>query len=182
MEISLPFKQYLLSACLDPETGLGEGAAVNKGKPPHPRLEELLVFQENVIRNDNTHKELLTAVRRRQDEVRHTPGRAGWQMPSQLRLPEGTGGTKAEQHHAEALDRPTVEREAGTLAGKHQGGGGPGQTDRRVGWSTRSSAATQRELADGTGRGWASRSSWTFPGSLDGAGSRFQPFLLKMVL
>lgn len=65
VETSLPSRLYILSACLVPGTGLGEGAAANKGT--HPQTQELLLFQENGIRNDNTLKEPPPAVTRRQD-------------------------------------------------------------------------------------------------------------------
>lgn len=38
---------------------------------------ELLVCQENVIRNDDALRGLPSTVRKRQDKVRHTPVRAG---------------------------------------------------------------------------------------------------------
>lgn len=125
------------------------------------RLEGLLLFQENVIRNDNTQRGLATAVRKKQSKVRHTPVRE-WRQPSnQLRLTKGTGDTKAEQHCANTLDRPTVEREGRGTIGRKAPSKQGNQTDgeRRVGSSTGSSIATQKA----GGRDWAIRAPWTFP-------------------
>lgn len=65
---------------------------------------------------------------------------AGRWPPPQLSLPKGTGDTKAEHHHAEALDRPTVESEGGTTGRKTPGIGDGGswkdkvKCNHREGW------------------------------------------------
>lgn len=119
VEISLPFKQYLLCTCLVPGTGLSGGAAVKKKTCPQPHGAP--VCQENITGNDNAHRGLPSAVRKRQDEIGHKLGRAGrWPLP-QLNLLKGTGDTKAEEHHTEVLDRPTVEMEEGTAGRKAPG-------------------------------------------------------------
>lgn len=174
VEISLPFKQYLLSTCLVPGTGLNESAAVNKGTPPPA---ELLVCQENVIGNDNTYRGLPSAVRKRQDEIGHIPARAGrWPLP-QLSLPKGIGDTKAEEHHTEVL-------EGGTTGRKTPGKWGFwGDRDRRwEGGCAGSSAVTQKASGwhwKGLGNKELTRPC---PSSLGKVEGRFQPFLLKMLL
>lgn len=112
---------------------------------------ELLVCQENVIRHDNALRGLPSTVRKRQDKVRHTPVRAKRWPPPELSLPKGTGDHKAEHHHAEALNRPTVESEVCTNGRKTPG----------IGWvlEGQGQVQPQRGLIDGTESGQAIRSS-----------------------